>query len=188
MGISERFYLQLKEKRSSEHNRYSWVVLIYALIWCQCLQEYAQHNCFGTAQGMDKPIEFGFLEQQQKKKTRPDREESNFRAFSRGLLGSQSRKRTDMWQNSVGPIFAIICLRTLLNLTNPPSLPLLPFHPFLIITAHIQTWKRLSAQCPSFWSQEAGKQDAFTAFSLASSNIHFSWQWHQSSYSSSHLL
>lgn len=117
MGISERFYLQLKEKRSSEHNRYSWVVLIYALIWCQCLQEYAQHNCFGTAQGMDKPIEFGFLEQQQKKKNRPDREESNFRAFSRGLLGTQSRKRTDMWKNSVGPIFAIICLRTLLNLT-----------------------------------------------------------------------
>lgn len=143
---------------------------------------------FRNSPGYGQAYRIWFSRTTTKKKNRPDREESNFRAFSRGLLGSQSRKRTDMWQNSVGPIFAIICLRTLLNLTNPPSLPLLPFHPFLIITAHIQTWKRLSAQCPSFWSQEAGKQDAFTAFSLASSNIHFSWQWHQSSYSFSHLL
>lgn len=72
---------------------------------------------FRNSPGYGQAYRIWFSRTTTKKKNRPDREESNFRAFSRGLLGSQSRKRTDMWKNSVGPIFAIICLRTLLNLT-----------------------------------------------------------------------
>lgn len=57
---------------------------------------------------MDKPKEFGFLEQQQPKKDLTERKIISEHFQEDCLVHSQ--ENADMWKNSIGPNFAIICL------------------------------------------------------------------------------